>query len=116
MCLNIGTSKTINFQFDTNGKLMRLCFPILKLFRVLNKNLSDQNYMLKMYRIFEVLRWIGAVFGTASVVQTVNKYGHLLPTMEKHLMESFSSDWLIIAKASSLPGSELTYFRPHGNL
>ena len=37
--------------------------------------------MLKMYRIFEVLRLVGAVFGTASVVQTVNKYslyGHLL--------------------------------------
>ena len=65
--------------------------------------------MLKMYRIFEVLRWIGAVFGTASVVQTVNKYslyGHLLPKKEKHLTESFSSDWLIIAKASALSSSE----------
>ena len=27
-----------------------------------------------MYRIFEVLRLVGAVFGTASVVQTINKY------------------------------------------
>ena len=26
-----------------------------------------------MYRIFQVLRLIGVVFGTASVVQTVNK-------------------------------------------
>ena len=36
----------------------------------------------KMYRISEVLRLIGAVFETASVVQTVNKdslYGHLVP-------------------------------------
>ena len=65
--------------------------------------------MLKKYRIFEVLRRIGAVFGKASVVQTVNRYslyGHLLPKKEKHLTESFSSDWLIIAKASSLPSSE----------
>ena len=48
--------------------------------------------MLKMYLIFEVLRLSGTVFGTASVVQTINKYslyGHLLPLMEKHLMESF---------------------------
>ena len=65
--------------------------------------------MLKLYRIFEALRSIGAVFGTASVVQTVNKYslyGHLLPKKEKHLTESFSSDWLNIAKASYLPSSE----------
>ena len=59
-----------------------------------------------MYRLFEVLRWIGVVFGTASAVQTVNKYslyGHLLLKKEKHLTKSFSSDWPIIAKASSLP-------------
>ena len=34
-----------------------------------------------MNPIFEVLRLVGAVFGTASVVQTANKYslyGHLL--------------------------------------
>ena len=40
------------------------------------------NYILKMYRIFEVLRLVDAVFRTASVVQTANKYslyGHLLP-------------------------------------
>ena len=34
MCSNIGTSKTINFPFGTNGKLMVLGVPILKLFRV----------------------------------------------------------------------------------
>ena len=41
-----------------------------------------------MYLLFEALRLIGAVFGTASVVQTITKYslyGHLLPTKEKHL-------------------------------
>ena len=62
--------------------------------------------MLKMYLIFEVLHLIGAVFGTASVVKTIYKlslYGHLLPNKEKHSMESFSSDWPIIAKASALP-------------
>ena len=62
-----------------------------------------------MYLIFEVLRLIGAVFGTASVVQTINKYslyGHILPIKEKYLTESFSSDWPIIAKASCLPSSE----------
>ena len=34
MCLNIGTSKTINFPFGTHGKLMVLGVPILKHFRV----------------------------------------------------------------------------------
>ena len=60
------------------------------------------DYMLKMYLIFEVLRLIGAVFGTASVVKTIDKFslfGHLLPIKEKHLMESFSSDWPITARA-----------------
>ena len=62
-----------------------------------------------MYRIFEVFCWTGAVFGTASVVQTVNKYSlyeHLLPKKEKHYTESFSSGWPIFAKASSFPSSE----------
>ena len=30
MCLNIGTPKTVNFPFGTNGKLMVLGVPILK--------------------------------------------------------------------------------------
>ena len=54
-----------------------------------------------MCLIFEVLRLVSAVFGTASVVQTINKsalYGHLLPVKEEQLRESFSSDWPIIAK------------------
>ena len=34
MCSNIGTPKTINFPFGTNGKLMVLGVPILKHFRV----------------------------------------------------------------------------------
>ena len=41
-----------------------------------------------MHQIFEVLRLIGAIFGTASVIQTINKYslqGRLLPIKEKHL-------------------------------
>ena len=45
-----------------------------------------------MYLIFEVLRLVSAVFGTASVVQTINKspiYGHLVPIKEKQLRESF---------------------------
>ena len=65
--------------------------------------------MLKMYLIFEVLCLLGAVFGTARVVKTINKfslYGHLFPIKEKHLMESFSSDWPIIVKASGFPSSE----------
>ena len=33
--LNIGTPKTINFLFGTNGKLMVLGVPILKHFRVI---------------------------------------------------------------------------------
>ena len=54
-----------------------------------------------MCQIFEVLRLVSAVFGTASVVQTINKsalYGHLLPVKEKQLRKSFSSDWPIKAK------------------
>ena len=61
-----------------------------------------------MYLIFEVLHLIGAVFRTASAVQTINKislYGHLLP-IKKGLMESVSSDWPIIAKASCSPSSD----------
>ena len=65
--------------------------------------------MLKLYVLFEALRLIGAVFGRASVVQTIIKYslyGHLLPIKDKHLGYSFSSDWPIIAKASCLLSSE----------
>ena len=53
-----------------------------------------------MYLIFEVLRLVSAVFGTASAVQTINKSppnGHLVPIKEKQLRESFHNDWLIIA-------------------
>ena len=49
--------------------------------------------MLKTVTNFEILRLIGAFFGTASVVQTINKYslyGHLLPIKVKHLTEVFS--------------------------
>ena len=72
-----------------------------------------------MYLIFEVLRLTGKVFGTASVVQIIieySLYGHLLLLKEKHLRESVSSDWPIIAKASCLLSSEWTHFKPHGNL
>ena len=54
-----------------------------------------------MCLIIEVLRLVSAVFGTASVVQTINKsalYGHLLRVKEEQLRESFSSDLPIIAK------------------
>ena len=34
MCLNIGTHKTIDFPFGTNGKLMVLGVPILEHIRV----------------------------------------------------------------------------------
>ena len=53
-----------------------------------------------MYLIFEVLRLVGAVFGTAIAVQAINKsplYGHLVPIKEKQLRESFQNDWPIIA-------------------
>ena len=39
------------------------------------------------------------MFGTASVVQTINKsplYGYLVPIKEKQLRESFQNDWPII--------------------
>ena len=55
--------------------------------------------------IFEVLRLVSAVFGTAIAVQAINKslpYGHLVPNKEKQLRESFQNDWPIIA----LPNSE----------
>ena len=54
-----------------------------------------------MCLIFEVLRLISPVFGTASVVQTIKKsalYGHLLPVKEIQLRKFFSSDWPIIPK------------------
>ena len=53
-----------------------------------------------MYLIFEVLRLVSAVFGTAIAVQVINKsppYGHLVPNKEKRLRESFQNDWPIIA-------------------
>ena len=65
--------------------------------------------MLKTVLFFEVSRLIGAVFGTASVVQIINKYSlyrHLPPFKEKHLTEAFSTDWPIIVKASCLLSSE----------
>ena len=49
-----------------------------------------------MNLIFEVLRLVSAVYGTASTEQTINKstpYGHLVPIKEK----SFKNDWPIIA-------------------
>ena len=54
-----------------------------------------------MCLIFEVLRLVSAVFGTASIVQTIKKsalYGHSLSVKEKQFRKSFSSDWPIIAK------------------
>ena len=56
--------------------------------------------MLKMYLIFEVLRLVSAVFGTAIAVQAIIKsppYGHLVPNKEKQLRKSFQIDWPIIA-------------------
>ena len=56
--------------------------------------------MLNMYLIFEVLRLVSAVFRTASVVQTINKfplYGQLVPSKEKQSRDSFQNDWPIIA-------------------
>ena len=53
-----------------------------------------------MYLIFEVLRLVSAVFGTAVAVQAINKsppYGHLVRNKEKQLRESFQNDWPIIA-------------------
>ena len=53
-----------------------------------------------MYLIFEVLRLVSAVFGTASTIQTINKstpYGHIVPIKEKQLGESFQNDWPFIA-------------------
>ena len=49
------------------------------------------NYMLKNL-IFEVLRLVSVVFGTASAVQTFNTsppYGHLVPIKEKQLGNPF---------------------------
>ena len=73
-----------------------------------------------MYLIFEVLRLVSAVFGTASTIQTINKstpYGRLVPIKEKQLGESFQNDWPIIAlplvyQIVSEPISE----HNHGNL
>ena len=51
-----------------------------------------------MYPIFEVLRLVSAVFGTAIAVQAINKsppYGHLVPNKEKQLRESLQNDWPI---------------------
>ena len=65
--------------------------------------------MLNMYLIFEALRLIGTVFGTASVVQIIIKYslyGYLLPVKEKKIRKSFSNDWPITTKASCLLSSE----------
>ena len=53
-----------------------------------------------MYLMFEVLRLVSAVFGTASAVKTINishPYGHLVRIKEKQLRESFQNDWPIIA-------------------
>ena len=41
MGLNIGTHKTINLPFETNGKLMVLGVPILKHFRVSDFEVSQ---------------------------------------------------------------------------
>ena len=53
-----------------------------------------------MHLIFEVLRLVSAVCGTASAVRTINKsppYGNLVPIKEKQLKESFQNDWPVIA-------------------
>ena len=43
MCLDFGASKTIDFPFGTNGKLMILGVPILKHFRVNHEVMELQN-------------------------------------------------------------------------
>ena len=53
MCLNIGTHKTVNFPFETNGKLMVLGVPILKNFRV-SRMLREETK--ENYRISVVIR------------------------------------------------------------
>ena len=48
MCLNTGIPKNINFLFETNGKLMVLGVPILKLFRVcipFNQTLDEKSHI-----------------------------------------------------------------------
>ena len=56
--------------------------------------------MLKKNLIFEPLHLVSAVFGTASVVQTINKsplYGYLVSIKGQQLRESFQNDRPIIA-------------------
>ena len=44
MCSNIGTPKTINFPFGTNGKLMVSGVPIFKQFRVIQLYFNMSQY------------------------------------------------------------------------
>ena len=56
--------------------------------------------MLKKNLTFELLHLVSAVFGTASVVQTINKsplYGYLVSIKGQQLRESFQNDRPIIA-------------------
>ena len=50
MCSNIGTTKTINFPFGTNGKLMVLDVHILKHFRVLYYSIGSNSSIPELLR------------------------------------------------------------------
>ena len=52
MCSNIGTPKTINFPFGTNGKLMVLGVPIHKHFRVYEIMNVLEKVLLKCHKLF----------------------------------------------------------------
>ena len=81
---SVVASSTLHFSsFFSVNNLARGNFWYDKYGLWLDKPSPDQ----KFYLIFEVLHLIGVVFGTASVVQTINKYlldGHLLPIKENH--------------------------------
>ena len=82
-----------------------------------NKNLSDQLHVKKCILSLKSYTWLVQFLEQPVLYRlliNIPYMGIYSLLRGKYLTEYFSRDWPIIAKASCLPSSEWTYFRPHG--
>ena len=81
------------------------------------EKLSDQLLVKKIYLIFEVLRLVSAVFGSAKVLMNHTIWAFTRKTV--NLRESFLSDWPIIAESLvyQVVSEHISYhgMKMHGN-
>ena len=87
MCLNIGTHKTVNFPFETNGKLMVSGIPILKHFRVHQYVIFITQRNLQNFDIRDI-KGLLHCFSTCHEINENNRYCFILKNV-KNCKEKF---------------------------